>query len=110
MRGDPAGRRLFGDVPTLPQIRVGLRRELQHVAAVGENRRLVWKHDGQPGAAGEAGEPGEPFRRGGHVLTQMLIGSWDDETLQSLLLQRLPQPAEAQGQQLGFLLSHDASS
>jgi hypothetical protein len=40
----------------------------------------------------------------------VLIGSWDDETLQSLLVQHLPQPAEAQAQRLGFLLSHDTSS
>ena len=92
---DPTGGWLFGNVPTLPQIPVSLRRELQHVAAVGECRRLVRKHYGEPGAAGEAGKPGEPFRRGRHVLTQMLIGSGDDETLQSLLLQRLPQSAEA---------------
>ena len=38
------GRRLLGDVPALPQRRVGLRGELEHIPAVGEHGRLVGKH------------------------------------------------------------------
>ena len=55
----------FGDVPQLPQRRVGLLLRLGGVAAIGEHRGTVRQHHGQAGAAGEAGQPGQPLAEGG---------------------------------------------
>ena len=78
------GRRLLGDVAALPQRRIGLRGELQHVAAIGEHRRAVGQHHREAGAAGEAGQPGQPLGGGGDVFAQMLVRARHDEAFQFL--------------------------
>ena len=87
----PGRRRLFGDMQALPQGRVGLLGELQDVATVGEDSGGTGQHDGQPGAAGEAGQPGQAFGGGGDVFAQMLVSPRDDETIEALAHQLLPQ-------------------
>ncbi len=74
---------------------IGLRRELQHVAAVGEHRRLVGQHRRQAGAAGEPGQPGEAFGRGGHIFAQMLVGARHDEAIEALARQLLTQGSQS---------------
>jgi hypothetical protein len=59
--GHPAGRRILGDMPPLPEFRTGLCGQLEDVAPVGECRGLVWQHRSQSGTAGEAGQPGQPL-------------------------------------------------
>ncbi len=78
-----AGGRVLGDVQALPQRGIGLLRELQDVAAIGEHGRAIGQHDGEAGTAGEAGQPGETLGGGGDVLAQMLVGARDDEAVQS---------------------------
>lgn len=89
--GQPASRRFLGHMPALPQIRVGLLRELKHVAAVGEHGRLVLEHDRDPGTPGEACQPCQPFGCRRHVFTEMLIGARHNEAVKGLAPQLLAQ-------------------
>ena len=66
---------------------VHLLADLQRVAAVDEDRRLVGEHDGRAGRAGEAGQPGEPLGRFRHIFALVLVGARHDEAVERQLLQ-----------------------
>ncbi len=74
-----------------PQRRISLGGELEHIAAVGEDRGAVGQHDGEAGAAGETRQPGEPLRACRHVFAEMLVGARHDEAVEPLRRQFLPQ-------------------
>ena len=84
----------------LPQGRIRLRRELQHVAPIGEHRGPIRQHRGHPGAAGEPSQPSQTFGGGWNILPQMFIRARDDEAVQALA-----DEFEAKCRQLG--LGHD---
>ena len=65
---EPSVGRLLGDVPVLVEAAVHLRRRLQGVAAVDEERGPLGQHDRHAGGAREAGEPRQPLRAPRHVL------------------------------------------
>ena len=100
--GQPRGRRLFGDVPPLPQGRIGLGLKLQHIAPIGEDRSLGRQHRRHAGAAGEAGEPGEALGRSRYVFAEVLVRSRNDEAIQLLARQF---PAQ-RGQPGGYWVAH----
>ena len=98
--------RLVDQVADLEQRGIGLRRRLQRIAAVDEERGALGQHDRQPGRAGEAGQPGEPLAAGRHVFALMLVGARHDEAVeparrQLLAQQREPRRARQPGEILG---------
>ena len=69
----------------LERRRVKLCGGLQHVAAVGEQRRLVGQHDGQPGTAGKPGQPSQTLGPRRDILAEMLIGAGDEKAVNPAL-------------------------
>ncbi len=63
----------------------------QDVAAVGEDGSGRCEDDGKSGAAGEAGQPGKAFSRGGDIFPQMFVRAGDDEPVETLPGEFLPQ-------------------
>ena len=88
---NPFRRRLLGDVEELECVRVGLLGQLQHIAAIGEHRRLVLQHDCDPGAAGEPAQPTQPLGARRDVLTQVLVRTGNDESRHANSLESRPQ-------------------
>ncbi len=75
----PLRRRRLDQVLEREGLGVDLAADLDRVASVDEDRRLVGQHDRRAGRAGESGEPGEPLRRGRQVLALVLVGVRHDE-------------------------------
>ena len=97
VRPDPCLQARFGEGHRRDHGRIDLRRGLQRVAAVDEERRLVAEDHGRAGGAGEAGEPGEPLGVRGHVLPLVLVGARDHEPGKSPARQLRAQPRDALG-------------
>ena len=88
---EPGGRRRVGDVMGFIKSGVDLIAHLQGVAAIGENRRRVGRHNGQSGRAIKTGQPKQAFGLGGDVFAQKLIGAGNEKTVDLDLRQARPQ-------------------
>ena len=97
MLGQPNGGRRFGHMAALPDIGIGLLRQLEDIAPIRKHRRLRRQYRRQPGGAGETGEKMQPFGGIRHIFAQMLIGAGDDEAIQILLGQHGTQGGQAAG-------------
>ena len=61
---------------------VHLRRRLQGIAPVDEERRPLGQHDRHAGRAREAGEPGQALRAPRHVLALVLVAERHHEAVE----------------------------
>ena len=91
MLPEPLVRRRLGDVPVLVEGVVHLRRRLQCIAPVDEERRPPGQHDRHAGRAGEAGEPGQAPRPARHILALMLVAERHHEAIQAAPRERGPE-------------------
>ena len=91
---EPSVGRLLGDVPVLVEAAVHLRRRLQGVAAVDEERGPLGQHDRHAGGAREAGEPRQPLRAPRHVLALMLVAERHHEAIEAALGKLGPERCE----------------
>ena len=89
--GQPLSRRLFDQVQDLEDRGVDLGLRLLGVASVDEQRRFVPEHDREAGGTRKARHPQEPLRVGRHVFVLMLIGSRDDEPVETLCFESAPE-------------------
>ena len=80
---EPRIRRLLGDVPVLVEGAIHLRRRLQGVPPVDEERRLLGQHDCHAGRAREAGEPRQPLRAARNVLALVLVAERHHEAIEA---------------------------
>ena len=77
--------------------RADLASDLERVAPVDEDRRLLGKHDGRAGRALEACQPGEALGVASDIFAHMLVGERDDEPVELLGLQLLAKGFQAVG-------------
>ena len=85
---------LVGDVAVLVEAAVHLRRRLQGVAPVDEERRLPGQHDRHARGAREAGEPGQALRAPCDVLALVLVAQRHHEAVEALPRERGPERGE----------------
>jgi hypothetical protein len=88
---NPVRRRVVGQVLRLEQGPVGLIANLQRIAPIDEDRRLVGQYHRQAGRSGETGQPGQPLRAPGYILALMLVGARHQETVELPTLELGPQ-------------------
>ena len=107
--GEPAPGRLVDQMADLEQRGVDLRRRLQGIAAVDEQRGAVAQHDDQARRAGEAGQPGEALPRRRHVFPLILVGARHDEAVDPARRHHLAQPRDTgRARQAGEILARQA--
>ena len=86
---------LVGDVAMLVKGAVHLRRRLQGIAPVDEERRPLGQHDRHAGRAREAGEPGQALRAPRHVLALVLVAERHHEAVEPPPRELSPERREA---------------
>ena len=92
--GDPAAGWLLGQVKRREAPGIDLVLDLEGVAPVDEDRRLVREHHGEPGRAGEPRQPGESLRPRRDELALVLVGQRYDEAVQPAAAQLFAQGIE----------------
>ncbi len=94
---EPLRRARLGHRLIAPLGRADLLADLEGVAAVDEDRGLLWEDDGRAGGTLEAGQPGEALRVASDIFAHMLVGERDDEAVELLGLQLFAKGFEAIG-------------
>ncbi len=100
MAGDPALRRLLGQVLGLEERDIDLVADLQGIAAVHEDGGLVRQHHGKAGRAGKTGKPSQALGPGRHIFALMLIGPGHQEAGETPASQFLSQCSKTLGARL----------
>ena len=78
-----------------PVIAVDLVADLERIAPVDEDRRLLGQHHRRAGRALEARQPGQPLRIGADIFAHMLVGQRHDEAVEPVGFQLLAQRGKA---------------
>ncbi len=91
-----------------PVLAVDLAADLQGVATVDEDRRLLRKDDGRAGRAFETGQPGQPLGVTPDIFAHMFVGERDDEAVELVGLELLAKGLQAVciGGHAGYLILH----